>query len=303
MIQYHTGFKRTNAYTLKNKNIVYYYIEMTVQIKPLLGYVNPINDENNTLSLLIKSNCQLQEHLSNSICKTLSALKCIMKKYDSKYSLHFYHKIKILCNNKKDPEYYTTKKYEMHAKTLEIELSNSIKEISRKDFGKLLSHFINITISLNDEPLVLNTKEFTNLNWLIRNRLAKINNKEPQFFDNEETNEVGKIEKNREESLFIDDNEVGKIEKNREKSLFIDDNEVGKIEKNREESLFIDDDDNGHFKKTRKVSSFIDNAYYDPFEKSIHKAKEIALHLKRDMMKTNKNFISILGFYYNYLIS
>ena len=222
---------------------------MTVQIKPLLGYVNPINNENNTLSLLIKSNCQLQEHLSNSICKTLSALKCIMKKYDSKYSLHFYHKIKILCNNKKDPEYYTTKKYEMHAKTLEIELSNSTKEISRKDFGKLLSHFINITISLNDEPLVLNTKEFTNLNWMIRNNLAKINNMEPQFFDDEKTNEVGQIKKNREVSLFIDDD------------------------------------------------------HYDPFEKRIHKAKEIALHLKRNMMKTNKNVISILPWYYDFLIS
>ena len=257
---------------------------MSVQIKPLLGYVNPMNSENNTLSLLIKSNYQLREHLSNSLNKILSALKSIMEKYDSKYTMYFYHKIRILCDNKKDPKYHRSKKYAMIAKNLEIELRNSFVDILRKNFGKLLSHFINIKISLNDETLVLDAQEFTNLNWLIRDRLAKINDVIPTFNNGE-----GNIVKDSNESLFIDDNEVGNIVKDSNESLFIDDNEVGNIVKDSNESLFIDDNNDSHFN--------------DPFERRINEAKEIALKLKMDMIKTNRKFIKVLGSYYDYLIS
>ena len=105
---------------------------MIVQVKLLKGYVNPINDESNSVSLLIKSDCQLREQISKGLNKILTALKCIIKKYDAKYSLFFYHKIKISCNNNKEPEYYCTKKHEMHEKTIDKELSNSTKEILKK---------------------------------------------------------------------------------------------------------------------------------------------------------------------------
>ena len=36
---------------------------MTVQIKPLKGFENYLNGENNTLSLLVKSNHELNERL------------------------------------------------------------------------------------------------------------------------------------------------------------------------------------------------------------------------------------------------
>ena len=35
-------------------------------IKPLKGFVNPINNESNTLSLLVKSDYELNEHLHES---------------------------------------------------------------------------------------------------------------------------------------------------------------------------------------------------------------------------------------------
>ena len=270
---------------------------MTVQIKPLLGYVNPINDENNTLSLLIKSNWPLREHLSNAIEKILASLTCIIRKYESKYKLYFYHKIKISCN--RDPEYHRTKSYEMHSQTIEKELSNSIKETLKKDFGKLLSHFINITISLNDELLVISKDSFSKLNWSIRNELAKINNKDPQPFNNE----VKDIKEKPLDSLFIDDNEVKDIKEKPLDSLFIDDNEVKDIKEKPLDSLFIDEYDEDHFKKNRKVSTFIDDNRHDPFEKRINEAKEMVLKIKRTMMKTNRIFISILEYYYEYLIS
>ena len=56
---------------------------MTVQIKPLRGFINHYNHEQNTLSLLVKSNCDLQEHLSNAKEKILISLTSIMDYYKS----------------------------------------------------------------------------------------------------------------------------------------------------------------------------------------------------------------------------
>ena len=39
---------------------------MSVEIKPLKGFSNPINNESSTLSLLVKSDYGLNEHLHKS---------------------------------------------------------------------------------------------------------------------------------------------------------------------------------------------------------------------------------------------
>ena len=56
---------------------------MTVQIKPLKGFKNPINNEKNTLSLLVKSDFKLQEHISKAREKLLVSLTNIIGNYDS----------------------------------------------------------------------------------------------------------------------------------------------------------------------------------------------------------------------------
>ena len=40
---------------------------MPVEIKPLKGFENPINNESNTLSLLVKSDYGLNEHLWQAV--------------------------------------------------------------------------------------------------------------------------------------------------------------------------------------------------------------------------------------------
>ena len=121
---------------------------------------------------------------------------------------------------------------------------------------------------MNNETIELTADKFSKLNWIIRSKLTKINNEDLHFVDKDK-----------------DDNDVGQIEKNRKESLFIDDNDIGQFEKSRKVSLFIDDDDD------------------DPFEKALINAKEIALRLKRDIKMTNKKFISLLEDYLDYLNS
>ena len=54
---------------------------MRVQIKPLKGFENYLNGENNTLSLLVKSNHELNEHLRESKQKLLISLTSIINHY------------------------------------------------------------------------------------------------------------------------------------------------------------------------------------------------------------------------------
>ena len=75
---------------------------MTVQIKPLRGFSNPINNESNTLSLLVKSDYDLYEHLSKAKEKLISSLTCILNHFKDS-EINFYHKIQI--KNKKDSQY------------------------------------------------------------------------------------------------------------------------------------------------------------------------------------------------------
>ena len=233
---------------------------MVVQIKPLKGFKNYINKEINTLSLLIKSDRELRAHLSNAIEKLLAVLTCIIEHYNSNYEVYFYHKLQVLYD--REPDFLKTKIYKTKLDTIEIDLNDSIENLLKIAYGKLVSHFINITILLNDEVLELSSDEFSKLNWIIRNKLAKINNEESQFVDKE--------------------NEVHFIK--------------GPINVNNKVSLFIDDNDKSQLEKPNKVPLFIDNN--DPIEKALIKAREIDLQLKRNIKITNKKFINLLKISY-----
>ena len=222
---------------------------MTVQIKPLKGFKNYLNNEFNTMSLLVKSDLELKEHLSNAREKLLVSLTNIMDNYNSSYIIYFYHKVQVLYGKK--TEYLSTKACLTKSHTLKRDLNDSIKDLLKLAYGKLKSHFVNITILLNDKELNLSKDEFINLNWKIRSNLSKMDNKEPLFVDNNDIEKKNKkvyavkpIKKNKplfiDDSLFIDiDDEVKPIKKN--KPLFIDDSLFIDIDDNSSDSLFIDD--------------------------------------------------------------
>ena len=239
---------------------------MTVQIKPLKGFKNYINGEHNTLSLLIKSDCELQEHLSNAREKLLTSLTSIIDHYNSNsnHEVYFYHKLQVLNGRRTD--YLKTRAYKTKLDSIKIDLKASIENLLSIAHSEFVSHFVNVTILLYDDALELSNDEFSKLNWIIRSKLSKINSEEHDFVDNDK-----------------DDNDVGQIEKSRKESLFIDDNDIGRFEKSRKVSLFIDDDDD------------------DPFEKALINAKEIALRLKRDIKITNKRYLSVLKQHIEYL--
>ena len=226
---------------------------MAVQIKPLKGFKNHINNEFNTMSLLVKSDLELKEHLSNAREKLLVSLTNIMDNYDSSYIIYFYHKVQVLYGKK--TEYLSTKACFTKSHTLKRDLNDSIKDLLKLAYGKLKSHFVNITILLNDKELNLSKDEFINLNWKIRSNLSKMDNKEPIFVDNNDIEKKNKkvhavkpIKKNNNssDSLFIDDDslfidEVKPIKKNKKANV------VKQIKKNNNssdssDSLFIDDD-------------------------------------------------------------
>ena len=218
---------------------------MTVQIKPLKGFKNPINNEKNTLSLLVKSDCKLQEHISNAREKLLVSLTNIIENYDSNYDILFYHKIQVPNGRKSD--YLRTKAYKTKLDSIKIDLNASIENLLRIANGEFLSHFVNITILLNDEELKLSKDEFTKLNWKIRSKLSKMNSEKHNFVDDNNVETIEKRDKKFDDvkCLFIDDdnNDVETIEKKKKKKdRKVDDVERFKKNYKKTKSLFIDDD-------------------------------------------------------------
>ena len=184
---------------------------MTVQIKPLKGFKNYINGEHNTLSLLIKSDCKLQEHLSNAREKLLTSLTNIIDHYNSNsnYEVYFYHKLQVLNGRRSD--FLKTRSYKTKLDSIKIDLNASIEDLLRIAHGEFVSHFVNITILLNDEGLEPSANEFSKLNWIIRSKLTKINNEDLHF--DEEQLEKNPINMNNKLSLFTDDNGDDQFEK------------------------------------------------------------------------------------------
>ena len=112
---------------------------MIVQIKPLKGFKNYINGEHNTLSLLIKSDCELQEHLSNAREKLLTSLASIIDHYNSNHEVYFYHKLQVLNGRRSD--FLKTRAYKTKLDSIKIDLNASIEDLLRIAHGKFVSHF------------------------------------------------------------------------------------------------------------------------------------------------------------------
>ena len=194
---------------------------MSVHIKPLKGFKNYMNGENNTLSLLVKSNCKLREHLSKAKEKLIASLTCIINNNDSNHDIYFYHKLQIL-NGRRRADYPKTKAYEMKLDNIKAHLNNSMKDILRLSYGEYDSHFVNIVILLDDKEIELSKDEFNDLNWKIRSALSKINNEECVFVDDDE---VEPIEKKENKCLSQDsddeDNKVEPIKKKLKKDVVV----------------------------------------------------------------------------------
>ena len=270
---------------------------MTVQIKLLKGFKNPINHEKNALSLLIKSNCELQEHLSNAIEKLLTSLTSIIDYYEP-HDIYFYHKLQVKNGRKTD--YLKTKAYKTKLVSIKIDLSNSIEDLLSIAYGKFVSHFVNVTILSNDETLELSNDEFSKLNHAIRSKLSPINCKEHNFVDDDG---VERTEKIHEGSLFIDDNDVERTEKIHEGSLFIDDNDVERTEKIHEGSLFIDDNDVGQnegttaqIKPLKGFKNYI-NGEHNTLSLLIKSNCKLEEHLSNAREKLLTSLTSIIDYY------
>ena len=155
---------------------------MPVEIKPLKGFDNPINNEKNTLSLLVKSDYELNKHLHESKQKLLISLTRIINHHKDAQKIYFYHKLEIPVRNRSD--YIVTKWYEISLNSLKRDLDDSIKEIIKDCSNIFYSHFINIKVIKNDEVLKLNNDEFYELNHIIRSSIIHINNNKTSFVDN-----------------------------------------------------------------------------------------------------------------------
>ena len=208
---------------------------MTVRIKVLKGYINPINNEFNTLTLLIKSSYEIEEHLSKAKEKLLTALTRIIKEYEND-KIEYYHKVQIQVN--RDHKFPTTKNYLLSIDSMNLE--NSFKELSKIVLSnKLKSHFANIIVTRNNETIKLTEKEFSTISENIMKELITINNDEDLFTDK---NDKVKSKDANKTSLFIDDDDVKPFKKNKKvnnasDSLFIDDDDIKTIKKNNKKCI------------------------------------------------------------------
>ena len=100
---------------------------MTVQIKPLKGFKNYYNNEYNTLSLLVKSDYDLLEHLSKAKEKLLISLTSIIDHYKNAQEIHFYHKLQTSLGRR--CKYLTTKRYKPSLNSLRVDLDDSLESL------------------------------------------------------------------------------------------------------------------------------------------------------------------------------
>ena len=98
---------------------------MTVQIKPLKGFKNYYNNEINTLSLLVKSEYDLLEHLSNAREKLLTSLTSIIDHHKTDQDIYFYHKLQV--SHGRRTNYLKTKRYKTSLDSLKIDLNASME--------------------------------------------------------------------------------------------------------------------------------------------------------------------------------
>ena len=210
-------------------------------VKLLKGFRSPITEEMNTISLLLKSNLDLKEHIKSVRVKLLKALTCILENYGRNYNVYFHHKIVVLCG--RNNEYPSTNEYLTSLANLKKNLNSSLNHAIRMTYGKKKSsHFVNIRMESNGKVVELSKREFIELNSKIISAISMIND-ECLFIDDNEKPIKKAIQSD--ECLFIDDDEKP-IKKaiQSDECLFIDDDEKP-IKKaiQSDECLFIDDDD------------------------------------------------------------
>ena len=186
-----------------------------VQIKTLKGFINYVNGEHNTLSLLVKSNYQLNDHLQESRQKLILALTSIINHYKGA-QLHFNHKLQVSLGNRYD--YITTKAYALTQNMLKENLDNSFETAISICPNKFDSHFVNIAVKENNTLVKLSDGEFNKLNNVIRSSIKQLN--DDLFVDNVPLEKPTKIEKER--CLFVDDVPL-ENSTNNEKYLYVDD--------------------------------------------------------------------------------
>ena len=146
---------------------------MSVQIKPLKGFKNHINNETNTLSLLVKSDYELREHLNESKQKLLISLTSIINHLKEAQEIYFYHKLEIPF--KRDFDYIRTRCYKVSSNTLKRDIDDSFKNVIRLCSNSFKSRFVNVFAKKNGNTILLNNNEFIELNHIIRNAISNIN--------------------------------------------------------------------------------------------------------------------------------
>ena len=153
---------------------------MTVQIKPLRGFSNPINGESNTLSLLVKSDYELYEHLNESRNKLILSLNSILNYF--KYSdIKFYHKVQIPSKPKNT--FIKSRCYKLSFDSIKVTIDNSLKDVIESCPNSFTSHFINIIVKEDGDTMILNNDKFIKVNYAIR---SAINNNHMYDFSNDD---------------------------------------------------------------------------------------------------------------------
>ena len=153
---------------------------MPVEIKPLKGFDNPINNESNTLSLLVKSDYGLNEHLHKSKQKLLISLTSIINHLKDAQEIYYYHKLEVPYLGKSD--FSRTRYYKISSNSLERDLDDSFKDVIRLCSNRFHSHFVNVVAKKNNKILKLDN--FLELNNIIRNAISNTKKYQYLFVDN-----------------------------------------------------------------------------------------------------------------------
>ena len=143
---------------------------MPVEIKPLKGFSNPINNESNTLSFLVKSDYELYEHLNESRNKLISSLNSILN-YFKDSDIKFYHKVQIPLKFNNNT-FITSRCYKLSFDSIKVTIDNSLKDVIESCPNSFTSHFINIFVKKNGDTIILNNDKFIEVNHIIRDAIS-----------------------------------------------------------------------------------------------------------------------------------
>ena len=153
---------------------------MSLEIKPLLGFENHYNGKTSTLSLLVKSDFELDKHLQKSKQKLAISLTSIINMFKDAQKIHLYHKLGV-PHHCMGVYYLKTTYYRISLDSLDKDLDDSLKEVLKMCSNKFRSHFVNIIVMKDDEVLKLNNNKFQKANHIIRSAISTINNNKYSF--------------------------------------------------------------------------------------------------------------------------